>query len=259
MRPPLLVLAGVLLLALTPAPSRAQDEQTVDGWMILSLGLQDPLQPGLRRWLETERDFVAGSIPTDDWKDRFPPLVAPRIEFAARVGHGSALGISAETFRGVVENGGQNPAVPYNEWEVRIRQQLVEYALHATVWPSRWKGRYLGGSIGLGRGTQRVDGSGVLTSDPNQRVNVNGTWKSSIKTYSAYAGWQARYRDNPGLDVRVGWAFRDFGQVRGGAWSSPAGPATGPLTDFEGRPVDVDYSGPFITLGFVFRPTPPEE
>ena len=254
-----LVAALALVLSLTPTPSRAQDVQTVDGWMTLALGLDSPLQPGLNRWLETERDFVAPAVPTGDWKDRFPPMVTPRIELAARVGRRMALGVSAQTFRGEVKNAGQSGAPPYADWEGRVEQRFVEYGLHTSIWPPRWKGRYVGASVGFGRGTQSVNGSGLLTGDPNDRTNVNGTWKSSLKTYSAYAGWQIRYRDNPGLDLRAGWSWRDFGIVGGGPWTSVSGPTSGPLTDFTGRPVETDYSGPFVTLGFVFRSMHPEE
>jgi hypothetical protein len=239
---------------LAPVVARADPpaiEESVESWIQLGLGLEAPREPGLRGWLESERDFAGRSVATGDWKDGFPAMVAPRVELAARVGPDKSVGISSETFRGEVRNLGVGTGPDI--WQGRLRQRFVDYAVHAALWPRRWKGGYAGLRVGRGRGTIDVRGSGVLGGDPNVRTDVSGSWSAWTTTWGAYAGWQSTWEDNPRVDIRAGWNVRDLGVMNGGAWTGPSGPASGPPRDFQGRPVDADFSGPYVTLGFVFR------
>jgi hypothetical protein len=217
-----------------------------------SLGISMQGQPGLRDWFDTEHAYISPVLPGWEWKSRFDPGVTPSAEIGIPIGSSWTAAVSAEGFSSRIKNLAYGGPYSWNGWADRMEVRFLDVSLHAVWWPEELRGGYLGAKIGRGRGHVQLSGGGRLTADPNDQVLLNGVWDQTAMTCGAYAGWRSSWLENPLVDVRVGWNGRDQGLVDTDSWQGPFGSASGPLRDYEGRPVRTDFSGPFASVGLVF-------
>ncbi len=236
----------VLPLLAGPPPARAADAPP-PWWVCGALGLTDMTPSGLRGWSASERRHVEAVLATAGWRDDLSPGTTPRIELGARAGPRWTVAMSAEGSGSDVEHLALGGTAPWLGWDTILKTTFTGYAVHAAYWPRAVPGGYGGVSVGHGTARVTIHGGGRLDpSDANASEAVEARWRGSVWTWSAYVGWQPAYAENPRFDLRLGWHQRDAGDSADGSSRSAT------LRDFEGAVVPLDFSGPFVSLGFVY-------
>jgi len=215
-------------------------------------GLATQAQPGFHQWFESEKRVIGASLPTGGWKTRFSPTVVPEVEAGVRASERWSFGLSLWGYVDMVENSVAVRGQYFHEWETRIQPHLLETSVHVAFWPSQVRGGYLGGRVGQARTRHYVNGGGYLDTTITNFTGWSGLWKHNATTFGMYAGWQSTWAKSPRADVRVGYDWRDFGVVGDSQWSGPDGTHSGPLLDYDGKPVAIDYSGAFVAVTLVF-------
>jgi hypothetical protein len=247
-----IAVAALVGAAIGARPARAELDWRVPISAQVGIGLSAPLQSGLDHWLDDESVFIEPQFARRTWPERFDPSVMPSLEVGARVTPHWSLGFGLDGYQTEIHRRADVGAYPWGGWGTNFEQGFQDVAFHFAWWPGEPTGAYVGGQVGSGTGRVKITGGGRLTSDVNDQLLLSGLWKKSIVTWGVYVGWQAEWSSNPRMDLRAGWLGRDLGEAGTTSWGGWSGPASGPLRDRAGAPVDLDFSGPFATLSFVF-------
>jgi len=128
------------------------------------------------------------------------------------------------------------------------------YLASLSYWWPGTHSLFLGGTVGYGYGRFKSDATIQDPSNPQFSAGSSADYDGGNVVYGFNGGYQYKWVNGLLVYLQVGYEFRNLGTFTGTTTTTPGGPFDERSGDWptQENPVDWDFSGPFLALGFGF-------
>ena len=180
---------------------------------------------------------------------RFGPGFEFHAECGANISDILSLGLSVSHQKQVSNNTYSDISGRYQD---KLTSSITEFVGTVSFTPSLQSQLRLGLSGGIGLGRLTEDYYFYIYGDPSLDVDGIGDWKGSAFVGSLFLQYTSSLDLRGRMRCRAGYKHRNLGAFEGTFRSPQRGTWTGAPQADSGRPLQIDYSGPFVALGIVF-------